>query len=129
MGGSAGVGGSGGDPVVGACNNGGDAAAIANAGSSLESIGATCAGSTCLGQLGDPDAYASCVSTCIETSVPGLSSECAGCYGELGGCAVGNLCLACASDTCSAMCLDCLNGAQCLTRLEECTGIPVEVCP
>ena len=127
--GGAGAGGSGGAPVVGACTNSGDAAAIANAGGSLESIGATCAGSTCLGQLGDPDAYASCVSTCIETNVPGLSSDCAGCYGELGGCAVGNLCLACASDTCSTTCLDCLNGAECLTRLEECTGIPVEVCP
>ena len=127
MGGSAGTGG--GMAVVGACDNVGDAAAIENASGSLQGVGASCAAGTCIGQLGDPDAYASCVTACIQENVPGLSLDCAGCYGELGGCAVAALCLACASDTCSVACLGCLNGANCLTRLDECTGIPAEVCP
>lgn len=130
MGGSAGASGSagtGGTPM-GVCDNAADSGAIANAGDSLRSIGGDCGANSCLGQIGNPAAFGACVSACIETNV-GVSSECAGCYGGVGECGLSAFCLACSSDTCSQACLDCLNGANCLTELDTCTGIPAEICP
>jgi len=130
-GGSDGVSGSagtGGTPAAGVCDNTGDLDAMANAGDSLRSIGGDCGANSCFGQIGNPVAFGACVSDCIETNV-GVSSDCAACYGGVGECGLSAFCLACSSDTCSKACLDCLNGANCLTTLDTCTGIPAEICP
>lgn len=131
MGGDAGEGGTGGQgggmQASGVCNNSADLAAMASAGESLQSIGGDCGLDSCLGNIGNPAAFSTCVSTCIETAV-GVSSACAGCYGEVGGCGLAASCFACATNTCSQNCLDCLNGASCLTSLDTCTGLPAEVC-
>ena len=123
------MGGSAEAPSLGACDNGGDATAIANAGDSLANIGADCGASQCLGQIGNPAAYASCVSACIQDGVAGLSAACANCYGNVGRCGLENTCFACATSYCGASCQSCLNGGMCLTTLDSCTGIPSEPCP
>ncbi len=128
MGGAAGVGGSSEPVSIGVCDNPDDAAAMAGAGD-IQVIGGTCGSSSCLGSLGDPSAFASCVSTCIQDAVSGLSAACADCYGAVGGCGLANSCFACVSDSCSAGCLDCLAQGACLETLDVCTGIAADPCP
>ena len=129
MGGSSGMGGSGGVVSAGVCDNSNDLDAIANAGDTLRNIGGTCGTDTCGSYIFNPPMFASCISSCLESEVTGLSSECSSCYGEVARCGLSAFCLDCGNDTCSADCLSCLNGAGCLTALDACTGIPTDDCP
>jgi hypothetical protein len=69
------------------------------------------------------------VTTCIEDAVEGLSPECTACYAGVERCSHDSFCrILCQPDTCSQVCLNCVNLANCLQELEECTGIPDDTC-
>ena len=68
-------------------------------------------------------AFDQCVASCTEGAT-GLSTDCAGCYGELAGCG-GETCVPeCAGGGTQPPCIDCLFYAGCVGRFDACTGLP-----
>ncbi|MBT8452233.1 MAG: hypothetical protein KJO40_09735 [Deltaproteobacteria bacterium] len=128
-GGSGGAGGAGGAQPKGACDNGSDLDAIEAAEQSVRDIARNCGLFVCAASIGNATAYGECVEGCVSERVPALSTDCAGCYGDLESCGLASLCrFQCQGSTCSTLCLDCLNGADCLTAFEECRGLPGDGC-
>jgi len=106
---------------------------IDSAEDSLRNIARDCAQpnlpGNCANLVGNGELYGDCISTCVENRVEGLSSECAGCYGDAERCSHDSFCISrCRLNTCSTPCLECLNGADCILELEECSGIPDDTC-
>jgi len=121
-GGSAGVGGAGGAVSSGACENVDDIAIITAAEPIVRQIGANCglAPSSCAA-LSD-QAFADCVTSCIESALPGITQPCATCYGEEVLCSFNLGCLSACSgtDACSPLCLSCED--TCINDLKGCAG-------
>lgn len=134
-GGSGGAGGAGGDPESrGACDNASDVDAIEAAGRALRDVARDCGlpnnmSSFCASLIGTGGMYEECISDCVEGSVPGLSTDCSGCYGALERCGLASLCRTqCQLNNCSTLCLDCLNRAGCIEEYEACRGLPGDGC-
>ena len=131
MGGGGGIGGIGGvgGSVGGACVNERDLEIIRMTLPNLRWQAAFC-GTPCQGLA--HDAFLVCVNQCVETQVPGLTSECTSCYDELAWCAgtASTTCNPwCANETLNACTPDCTtDSAQCpgysacLTELDRCAG-------
>ena len=114
----------------GACDNGSDLDAIEGAGDGPRNIARDCGLIACANWVGNGPGYESCVSTCVADELAGLSPECAACYGGLERCSHDAFCRSqCQNNTCSATCLSCMNGADCILDLEECRGLPGDGCP
>lgn len=114
----------------GACDNESDLGALESAGDSLRNIARDCGQFSCVNNIGNSVLYEDCVTRCVANSVQGLSTDCAGCYGGVERCGHDAFCRTrCQSDTCSVQCLDCLNGADCITEFEACRGLPGDACP
>jgi hypothetical protein len=131
MGGAGGSGGSGGSGGAnGACDNDSDIAVIEGAAPSVRDVARNCGVITCaLPALNGP-AYQVCVNACVESSIPGLSTPCARCYGALERCGRDAICFeSCSNNTCSTLCNDCLDAAGCIIDFEECRGLPGVDCP
>jgi len=143
-GGAGGAGGSGGEGGVGgralgACDNDSDLEAIEGVGDNVRDIARICGlpnnPSSLCGLIFSLQAYEECISECVEEEVAGLSSECATCYGALERCGVAQIpsipsCRTpCQQNTCSDLCLNCLEGAGCIEDFEECRGLPGDGCP
>ena len=134
-GGAGGAGGAGGEGGVGggskgACDNESDLDAIDGAEDTLRNIARDCGSFECAIFFGNGFAYESCVNICVKDYIPELSTNCAACYGGPERCSHDSLCtLRSRNDTCSTMCLDCMNLAGCITELEECSGLPGDGCP
>jgi len=124
MGGAGGIGGVG---VGGACVNEPDLDVIRKTLPNLRWQAASC-GTSCQSLL-THDALLNCVDLCVDNQVPGLTSECTSCYGELAWCA-GTACNTwCANQTVSACTPDCTadsarcpDYSTCLTELNQCAG-------
>lgn len=128
-GGAGGEGGAGGAQAKGACDNATDLDAIEAAGQSVRDIARSCGLSVCAASIGNATAYGVCVEDCLSQRVPALSTDCAGCYGDLESCGLASLCrFQCQGGTCSILCLDCLTNGGCLTAFEECRGLPGDGC-
>jgi hypothetical protein len=128
-GGEAGAGGAGGAAPKGACDNGTDLDAIEAASESIRNIARDCGLFVCAASVGNSNAYGVCVEDCVSDRVPALSTDCAGCYDNLERCGLAALCrFQCQANTCSALCLNCLNGASCITDFEQCRGLPGDSC-
>ena len=113
----------------GACDNGTDLDVIENAGDTLRNIARDCGLFVCAASIGDSEAYGQCVDVCVAARVPGISTDCADCYGNLESCGLVALCrFQCQANTCSVLCLNCLNDASCITEFEQCRGIPGDSC-
>ena len=126
-GGAGGVGGVGGAVPKGACDNGTDLGAIE--GASVRNIARDCGVFVCATSIGNSLAYGQCVDDCVNARVTGISTDCANCYGNLERCGLVALCrFQCQANTCSALCLNCLNGASCITEFEQCRGLPGDSC-
>jgi hypothetical protein len=122
MSGAGGGGGAGGD-VPGTCANDSDLQALASGGS-VRDVARDCGVFRCGGVASDAEAYQACVDACIENDVQGISTDCAACYGAIERCGLDSFCqLRCQTDTCSAMCLSCLEQAGCSAEFETCRGI------
>ncbi len=118
----------GGEPK-GACDNESDLEALA--GDDVRDIARMCGlpnmSPFC---LVNSQPYEECISECVADEVPGLSTECAACYGALERCNLDSFCRTqCQFNGCSTLCLDCLNLAGCIEEFEECTAIPGDGCP
>jgi hypothetical protein len=124
MGGAAGMGGVG---IVGdACINDPDLGVIGMTLPNFRWQAAFC-GTPCQGLGHGP--FVDCVNRCLEARVPGLSSECTSCYGELAWCAdtdCNTFCADPAANICTPDCTAdsarCPNYSTCLTELNRCTG-------
>jgi len=128
-GGGGGAGGAGGAVPRGACDNRSDLGAIESASESVRDIARDCGLFVCAASVGSANAYGVCVEDCVSDRVAALSTDCAGCYGNLERCGLPALCrFQCQANTCSALCLNCLNGANCLTEFEQCRGLPGNSC-
>jgi len=137
-GGAGGMGGEGGagGGAKGACDNESDLDAIDGADDTLRNIARDCGApnnpSSLCGLIFSLQAYEECISECVEEEVAGLSTECATCYGALERCGVAQIpsCRTpCQQNTCSDLCLNCLEGAGCIEDFEECRGLPGDGCP
>lgn len=123
VGGIGGAAGSGGPGTPGACNNQDDLDALAALlPDNARQVAANCGFTPlCSSLISTPDAFAMCVSDCVEQTVTGLSSDCSDCYGDLARCSRG--CLApCATNSCEPLCLTCNGYAQCIVELDQCAG-------
>ena len=127
IGGMSGTGGIGGVGVGGACVNVPDLDVIRVTLPNLRWQAASCGGPPCQGLGHDP--FVDCVNRCVETQVPGLTSECTTCYGELAWCAVTTCNTWCANQTLNACTPDCIADSArcpgysaCLTELDQCAG-------
>lgn len=128
-GGMGGAGGSGGG-ASGACDNPSDLDAIEGAAPSIRDIARNCGLTSCALFVLNGPAYQICVDACVGSSVEGLSTPCARCYGALERCGRDALCFeSCSLNTCSSFCTDCLAAAGCITEFEECRGLPGDDCP
>jgi len=135
-GGAGGTGGVGGAPR-GACDNAKDIDAAEAAGVSLREVASSCGSLANVSTFCDnfkfnAEQYEECVSDCVEDEVPGLSIECASCYGALERCGLVQFpsCrISCQQNLCSTLCLNCLNDAGCLEEYEDCRGLPGDGCP
>ncbi len=142
VGGGVEIGGSGGSPVAdggadaevdggepeGACDNESDLEALL--GDDLRDVARIC-GSPNLPPfcMVTNESYDECVAACVEDRVPGLSTECATCYGTLEQCGFDSRCgPQCQFDACRTPCFDCLNLAGCVEDFEECRGLPGDGC-
>lgn len=126
-GGGAGSGGAGGN--LGACDNESDLSVLV-ADNPAPSATTFCGDTACVTTIGNEVTYATCVSACIETRTPGISVECAACYGELAACGLSAFCFsACQVDACSILCTDCLDIAGCFTSFADCRGLDGPACP
>jgi hypothetical protein len=137
-GGAGGGGGTGGeDGSIGACDNEADLGVIEGMDSSLRDVARDCGlpnnvFSLCANLIFNGQQYEECIAECIEEEVPGLSTECVACYGALERCGVAQIpsCRTqCQLNTCSTLCLDCLNRVDCISDFEECRGLPGDGCP
>ena len=73
-----------------------------------------------------PDVIAAldqCVADCTDGAT-GLSTECAGCYGEWAGCGAEVCVPECAGGGMQPQCIDCLFYAGCTGRFDACSGLP-----
>ncbi|MCA9529032.1 MAG: DUF4215 domain-containing protein [Myxococcales bacterium] len=68
-----------------------------------------------------------CVSSCLQAN-PGLSSECADCYGGVTACTVANCISACGADSNSPGCISCVN-TNCGPAFAACSGWPTPAGP
>jgi len=135
-GGSGGAGGVGGGSV-GACDNESDLDAIEGAGDSVRNIARICGLPNnmswfCSSLVFRGPQYEECITECVYDEVPGLSPECAACYGALERCGVAQLpsCLIpCQQNICTPLCLDCLEGGGCIEEFKDCRGLPGDGCP
>ena len=135
-GGAGGAGGVGGVEPKGACDNASDLGAIETAGGSIRDVASDCGSllnpSSCSSLILNAPRYEQCITDCVEAEVPGLSTECASCYGALEGCGVQQIpsCwTSCQNNTCSDLCLNCLTDAGCIEGYETCRGLPGDGCP
>ena len=125
----------GGEPK-GACDNESDLEALAGVGDDGRDIARICglpnnSSSFCASLIFNAPQYEACITECVEEEVPGLSSECANCYGALERCGVAQIpsCRTqCQLNGCSTLCLDCLNLAGCIEEYEDCRGLPGDGC-
>jgi hypothetical protein len=122
----------GGEPK-GACDNEWDLAALEDVGDNVRDIARVCgAPNTVPSCIFTIQPYEECITDCVEEEVPGLSPDCAACYGALEGCGVAQVpscSTQCQFNSCSTSCLDCLNHADCIAEFEECRGLPGDGCP
>ena len=121
----------GGEPQ-GACDNESDLEALEGVGDDGRDIARICGlpNSNSLLLCLSTRPYEQCIAECVEDEVPGLSTECAACYGALERCSRDSFCQTrCQFNGCSAPCLDCLSLAGCIEEYEECRGIPGDDCP
>ncbi|MGB5503744.1 MAG: hypothetical protein WBM75_15195, partial [Polyangiales bacterium] len=118
----------GGAAPEGACDNGPDLDAIEGANDTVRNIARNCGLIVCAASIGDSEAYGQCVNVCVAARVPGISTDCADCYGNLESCGLTPCRFQCQTNTCSILCLDCLNGRSCITDFEACRGIPGDGC-
>jgi hypothetical protein len=75
------------------------------------------------------DEFVDCISQCVETQAPGLSSECTSCYGELAWCAGADCNTGCTNPILNICAPDCTADSPlcpgystCLTELNRCAG-------
>lgn len=69
--------------------------------------------------VGDPAG----TSACLQRDPPGLSQDCAGCYGAQTGCITSNcLSAGCSSDRTSESCLACIEASGCQAAFDSCRG-------
>lgn len=130
QGGVGGQGGAGGATPKGACDTDSDFEAIDGASGSLRNIARDCGLFACIANVGNSVAYGACVSDCVEGRVTNLSTDCAGCYGDVERCGLSAFCRPkCQANTCSALCLSCLTDADCISDFEDCRGLPGNGCP
>jgi len=127
-GGGGGAGGAGGAAPKGACDNGTDLDAIEGASDTIRNIARNCGLFVCAASIGDSEAHGQCVDVCVAAGVPGISTDCADCYGDLESCGLTPCPFKCRTNTCGMPCLDCLNGEGCITEFEACRGIPGDGC-
>lgn len=128
-GGAGGNGGGGAGGSLGACDNAADLAVLL-VDDPAPNATTFCGGVACINATGSVPAYQTCVSGCIETEVPGLSTECADCYGDLYACGLSGFCLSvCQVGSCSVPCLNCLDFNGCLDQFADCRGLTASVCP
>ena len=123
--GGGGIGGAGGQggQAVGACQNESDLEILLGEGS-LRDVARTCGLSSCISMIGNSSAYESCVTSCVEEAVEGLSNPCAACYGGVESCGLDAFCrVLCQSGSCNAGCLSCLRMAGCEEEFEACRGV------
>lgn len=110
-GGSGGQGGSGGTTTpMDACINAADTALVCDAG--FDDKVSTCA----QGALGQGAG----TSTCLQAD-PGLTADCADCYGNVTQCGFDNCAADCAADPDGQLCRDCVS-QNCDAALDVCTG-------
>jgi hypothetical protein len=137
-GGVGGVGGAGGvgGGALGACDNDRDLEASEDVGDNVRDIARICGlpnnPSSWCGLIFNLQDYEECINQCVEREVPGLSSECAACYGALERCGVAHMpsCRTpCQQNSCGDSCLTCLEGAGCIENFEDCRGLPGDGCP
>lgn len=137
VGGAGGFGGEGGagGGALGACDNDSDLEALEGASGNVRDIARDCGlpnnvSSFCANLIFNPPLYEECITECVEEAVDGLSTECSACYGELERCGVESFCRTqCQLNTCSTLCLDCLDLAGCIEEFEDCRGLPGDGCP
>lgn len=116
---------------TGACDNESDLEALEGVGNDARNIARICGSvnniPSCVFTI---QPYEECVTECVEEEVPGLSTECAACYGALEQCGRASFCQAqqCQFDGCSTLCLNCLNLAGCIEEFEACRGLPGDGC-
>ena len=132
-GGAGGIGGEGGagGGAKGACDNESDLDALQSVDGSPRDIARDC-GRTfkCANAIGITGQYGECVSDCVEENIEGLSMDCSACYGDLERCGLESFCRPqCQVNTCSTLCLDCLDLAGCIEEFEDCRGRPGDGCP
>jgi hypothetical protein len=132
-GGGGGAGGVGGG-AIGACDNESDLEALEGVGDDGRNIARICGSlsnpfTICASLASSGRQYERCIIACVEDEVPGLSSECAACYGALERCGLDSFCWArCQLNSCSPPCLDCLDLAGCIEEYEDCRGLPGDGC-
>jgi len=107
------------DSGDGACDNPADLATIDA--EDVDGAAITC-GMSC---MSDSD-VAGCVSTCLQGD-PGLSPECADCYGARLVCAATYCASECLMNPASAACLACQETNGCASAFETCSGLELEV--
>lgn len=116
----------------GACDNATDIAEI-EAASSIRNTARACGArdSICVPTIGDPERFEGCVTDCVQEAIPGLSPECAACYGGLERCSLEGSCLdSCLiDDTCNPACRGCLAIRGCTQEFATCRGLPGDGCP
>jgi len=135
VGGGGGAGGVGGG-ALGACDNDSDLEALEGVDDNPRDIARICGlpnnPSSLCGLIFNLQAYEECISECVEEEVPGLSTECATCYGALERCGVAQFpsCRTpCQQNSCGDSCLTCLEEAGCIEDFEDCRGLPGDGCP
>jgi hypothetical protein len=120
IGGGGGIAGAGG---MGACLSQSDLDAITDLyPTSARQVAAQCGNSpACNGAVGD-EAFLDCVNPCIESGIPGVSTDCASCYGDFAVC-IRFLCLSqCALQPCTPSCESCPRYDPCFEALSQCAG-------
>jgi len=114
---------------MGACDNQDDVDALALLQpSNARQVAANCGLVMCSHLLALPAEFVNCVTSCVERAVPGLSSECSACYGDLAWCSVGCL-TPCNVNSCTPLCLTCPDYGLCLDELNQCAGRTSLDCP
>ena len=138
-GGMAGSGGDGGQGGVGGvpegqCDNPADnmlLTGLINAGANGRFIAHDCANLSCANELIET-IFKQCVAECVEGEIIGLSSECAGCYGDLAWDSLPSCNIACGQSgaaSCEPLCFTCPGYSTALTALDACAGRPSRDCP
>jgi len=114
---------------MGACDNQDDVDALALLQpSNARQVAANRGLVSCSHLVALPAEFVNCVTGWVEQDVPGLSSECAACYGDLAWCSLGCL-TACNVNSCTPLCLTCTDYDVCLAELDQCAGRRSLDCP